>query len=76
MNIKFLSIIFVIFIIFTCIQIYFYMNKYNENQLKMTNINNFENRLMNIDNDITKKEYILDDKTLEQLLEHYNNLDK
>jgi predicted PurR-regulated permease PerM len=73
-NVKLFMVIFILFLIFVGFQLYFYINTYKQNQNKLQKIENYENTLKDIDNNITKKEYILDDMSLENLLEDYNNL--
>ena len=69
--IKIYLLILVIFVIFICFQVYFYNIKYNKNNTLIKNVESFENTLVNID---SNEQYLLDDKSLEILLEDYNNL--
>lgn len=62
-------IILTIFIIFIFVQIYFYYKKYQENQNTIRKMESFENTLGNME-----KDYLLDDKSMERLLEDYNSL--
>jgi hypothetical protein len=62
-------IILAIFIIFIFIQIYFYYKKYQENQNTIRKMESFENTLGSME-----KDYLLDDKSMERLLEDYNSL--
>jgi predicted PurR-regulated permease PerM len=64
-------IIFILFFIFVGIQIYFYSKVYKKNNDIIQNIELFNNKLLHIDN---KNEYILDDESIEILLEDYNKL--
>ena len=64
-------IIFILFILFLGIQIYFYSTIYKKNNDYIKNIELFSNKLLYIDN---KNEYILDDRSIEILLEDYNKL--
>jgi cell division protein FtsL len=66
-------IILVIFLLFIFYQIYFYREKYIENNKLIKKIENFESTLKNINH---KKDYLLDDKSIEILLEDYNQLKK
>ena len=69
--IKIYLLILIIFVIFISIQVYFYNIKYKKNYTLIKNVESFENTLVNIDNN---EQYLLDDKSLEILLEDYNNL--
>ena len=69
--IKIYLLILVIFVIFIAIQVYFYNIKYKKNNTLIKNVESFENTLVNID---SNEKYLLDDKSLEILLEDYNNL--
>ena len=71
---KIFTIIFILFIIFICIQLYYYTHVYYKNQNKLNKIENYENELKYIDRLSTKKDYVLDEKTLDNLLKDYNNL--
>ena len=64
-------LIFVIFVIFIAVQVYFYNIKYKKNDTLIKNVESFENTLVNID---SNEQYLLDDKSLEILLEDYNKL--
>jgi len=64
-------LILIIFVIFISIQVYFYNIKYKKNYTLIKNVESFENTLVNIDNN---EQYLLDDKSLEILLEDYNDL--
>jgi hypothetical protein len=64
-------LILIIFIIFVFIQIYFYSTIYKKNNHLIKDIELFTNKLIYIDN---KNDYILDDKSIEILLEDYNKL--
>jgi hypothetical protein len=66
--------IFIIFLIFIGIQIYYYMKVYTKNINKINKIESFQNTLKNINDLSTKKEYFLDDTSLNNLLEDYNKL--
>jgi hypothetical protein len=69
-NINLFLIILSIFILFCIIQIYFYYKKYTKKQEQIKKIESFENTLVNINNN---SNYILDDKSLENLLHDYEN---
>lgn len=62
-------LIIIIFLLFIMMQIYFYMQKYNKNTTIIKNVEQFEAKLNN-------KEYILNDESIEILLEDYNKLKK
>ena len=64
-------IILVLFILFVIYQIYFYSNVYKKNEDKIRKIESFQSTLDNIN---TKSNYLLDDKSIEILLEDYNKL--
>jgi len=66
-------IIFIIFLLFILLQIYFYSVKYKKNNVLIKKIESFENTLSSIEQ---KKDYILDDSSLELLLEDYNKIKK
>jgi cell division protein FtsL len=70
-NINLFFIIFVLFIIFIIFQICFYSKIYNKNRNLIDKVESFKSSIDHIDN---KKDYILDDKSLQTLLEDYNNL--
>jgi len=72
-NTKIFLIILSIFILFCSIQIYFYYQSYVKKQEQIKKIESFENTLVNISN---KQDYILDDKSLENLLDDYENFKK
>lgn len=72
-DIKVFIIIFIIFILFCGIQIYFYYKTYIKKEIKIRDIESFENTLVDINNN---KEYILDDVSLERILTDYENLSK
>lgn len=67
MNLYFIIII--LFLVFIIFQIYFYNSKYKKNENVLNKIENFQSTLKNLN-----KEYVLDDKSLERLLEDYNKL--
>ena len=69
--IKIYLLILVIFVIFIALQVYFYNIKYKKNDVLIKNVESFENTLVNID---SNEQYLLDDKSLEILLEDYNKL--
>jgi uncharacterized protein YxeA len=69
--IKIYLLILVIFVIFIALQVYFYNIKYKKNNILIKNVESFENTLVNID---SNEQYLLDDKSLEILLEDYNKL--
>lgn len=69
--IKIYLLILIIFVIFLVVQIYFYNIKYKKNDQLIKNVESFENTLVNID---SNEKYLLDDKSLEILLEDYNKL--
>ena len=71
-NINLFSIIIILFILFIIFQIYFYSNSYKKNQNLIKKIESFQSTLTNIKNN--NNEYILDDNSMEILLEDYNNL--
>ena len=71
LNFNIFLIIFVLFIIFILFQIYFYYKRYHANQNQINKIENFKNTLLNIE---SEKDYLLDDTSVERLLEDYNNL--
>ena len=62
-------IILTLFILFITYQIYFYSGIYKKNDILINKIENFQSTLENID---TK--YVLDDKSIELLLDDYNKL--
>lgn len=69
-NTSFLVIL-LLFVIFIVIQIYFYSDKYNQNKKLINKMENFESKLSKIkEND----KYLLDDESIENLLEDYYKL--
>jgi hypothetical protein len=72
-NTKVFLIILSIFVLFCAIQIYFYYQTYVKKQEQIKKIESFENTLVDISN---KQDYILDDKSLENLLDDYENFKK
>ena len=68
-NINLFSVIVIIFILFIIFQVYFYSNIYTKNQNLIKKIESFQSTLNNINN-----EYILDDNSMEIILEDYNKL--
>jgi len=64
---KVLICVFVIFIIFIAYQIYEYSKKYEKNNRLIKKIESFQTT-------ITDKNYVLDDMSIERLLDDYNNL--
>jgi hypothetical protein len=52
-------------------QVFYYNKIFNKNNIKIQKMENFSNTLNILNN---QKEYILDDKSLENLLDDYNNL--
>ena len=64
-------IITTIFILFVIFQIYFYSTTYTKNQKKINKIESFESTLENIN---SKQNYVLNDQSIETLLEDYNKL--
>ena len=69
MNLYFIIVI--LFLVFIIFQIYFYSIKYKKNENVLNKIENFQSTLKNLDKE---NKYILDDKSLEILLEDYNKL--
>jgi hypothetical protein len=67
---KIFLIILLIFVLFCAIQIYFYYQQYIKKQEQIKKIESFENTLVDINN---KDNYVLDDKSLENLLHDYEN---
>ena len=65
------SVIICLFILFILYQIYFYSSIYNKNNNTIKKFESFQNTLTNID---ANKEYKLDDKSLELLLDDYNKI--
>ena len=72
-NYKIFFIIFILFLIFIFIQLYYYIKLYTKNNNKIKKIESFDNTLKNIDV-LSNKEYILDDNSLNKLLDDYNKL--
>lgn len=68
-NTKLFFIIFLLFILFCSIQIYLYYRKYINNKKQIDKIESFENILL----DISKKDYLLDDLSLQKLLDDFEN---
>jgi hypothetical protein len=52
-------------------QIYFYSNIYKKNENMIKKVESFQSTIVNIDNN---KDYLLDDASIEILLEDYNKL--
>jgi predicted PurR-regulated permease PerM len=71
-NISLFSIIIILFILFVVFQIVFYLNIYKKNQNLIKKIESFQSTLTNIKNN--NNEYILDDNSMEIILEDYNKL--
>ena len=71
-NINLFLIIIIIFILFVIFQIYFYLKIYNKNQILIKKMESFQSTLTGINNNDNK--YILDDNSMEILLEDYNKL--
>jgi CHASE3 domain sensor protein len=65
-----IAIIFIIFLIFIAVQVYYYLNIYKKNENTIKKIESFQASVT----DIEKNKYMLDDSSLELLLEEYNNL--
>lgn len=74
MQIKIFFILFLIFICFCVLQIYFYNTKYHKNKKWMKKVESFENTVKNIHE--SSHAYILDDNSLETLLNDYEELKK
>ena len=64
-------IILTIFLLFIIFQIYFYSKKILKNDNLIKKIESFESTLTHLD---SKKDYLLDDNSIEILLEDYNKL--
>jgi uncharacterized protein YoxC len=64
-------IIIILFILFIIYQIYFYSSIYKKNEYTLKKIESFQSTLSDINN---KKDYLLDDKSMEVLLEDFNKL--
>lgn len=69
-NTSFLVIL-LLFVIFIVIQIYFYSDKYNQNKKLINKMENFESKLSKIKE---SDKYLLDDESIENLLEDYYKL--
>ena len=65
-----IAIIFIIFLIFIAVQVYYYLNIYKKNENNIKKIESFQASVT----DIEKNKYMLDDSSLELLLEEYNKL--
>ena len=63
-------IIFVFLLIFISVQVYFYYQKYNKNNKVIQKMEQYTSKLNSIDN----KDYILDDTSMERLLDDYENI--
>jgi exopolysaccharide biosynthesis protein len=61
-------IIFLIFLVFTAIQIYFYHKKYRKNNIMIQKMESFQNTIEKYD------KYTLDDNSIERLMEDYGNI--
>jgi len=61
----------ILFIIFIIYQIYFYSSIYKKNEDLIKKVESFQSTLDHIDN---KKDYLLDDSSIELLLDDYNKL--
>jgi hypothetical protein len=68
---KIYLLVLIFFIIFVGCQVYFYNIKFSKNNNLIKNVESFENTLVNIN---SNEKYLLDDKSLEILLEDYNKL--
>lgn len=64
-------IIIILFILFAVIQVYYYLQKYNKNKNLIIEMENFESKLNIID---SNQNYLLDDSSLKNLLQDYNEL--
>lgn len=64
-------IIFICLVIFISIQIYFYYQKYNKNKETIQKMEQYTSKLNNIEN---SKDYILDDTSMERLLDDFENI--
>jgi cell division protein FtsL len=60
-----------LFIIFIIYQIYFYSSIYKKNENIIKKVESFQSTLVEIDN---KKDYLLDDSSIELLLDDYYKL--
>lgn len=72
-NINIFFIIIIIFLIFIFCQIYFYSDIYKKNDGYIKKIESFQSTLIDIENG-NGKNYILNDSSMEKLLDDYNNL--
>jgi cell division protein FtsL len=61
----------ILFIIFIIYQVYFYSRIYKKNEDIIKKVESFQSTLVEIDN---KKDYLLDDSSIELLLDDYNKL--
>jgi len=61
----------ILFIIFIIYQVYFYSIIYKKNEDIIKKVESFQSTLVVIDN---KKDYLLDDSSIELLLDDYNKL--
>jgi cell division protein FtsL len=61
-----------IFLILILVQVYFYSYKYVKNQEHIQKIESFSNTLTSLNKN--NNEFILDDSSMEKLLEDYNKL--
>ena len=61
----------ILFIVFIIYQIYFYSTIYKKNEDILKKVESFQSTLTDIDK---KKNYLLDDASIELLLEDYNKL--
>ena len=61
----------ILFILFIIYQIYFYSTIYKKNEDLLKKVESFQSTLTNIDE---KKDFLLDDASIELLLEDYNKL--
>lgn len=68
---KLFLIILFVFLVFIIFQVYFYSKMYNKNDKLLKKIESFENTLTNIKKN---NEYVLDDSSLEILLEDYKEI--
>ena len=64
-------IIIILFVLFIIYQIYFYSSIYKKNENMIKKVESFQSTIINIDNN---KDYLLDDASIEILLEDYNKL--
>jgi cell division protein FtsL len=64
-------IIIILFVLFIIYQIYFYSSIYKKNEDIIKKVESFQSTLVEIDN---KKDYLLDDSSIELLLDDYNKL--